>query len=123
MFMEKQSLGDVIFSNNPKNHGLPEPKKTISNVPTYSGSAVFQWAALLAGTEVVLTWDWMLADEYDSIRAMCISMDTYVWQSQFKGYSFNVIPGNINGVLLDHALDNVPYRKNVTLPLNIRSMV
>ena len=62
--MSYQSLGGVYFYRDPLNATIPEAKKTVSVVNTFSGSAIFQWPVLLQGSIVVLKWDWVLPVSY-----------------------------------------------------------
>lgn len=123
MIMEKQSIGDLIFYRNPNNMTVPESSKIATSVPTYTGSALFQWEAVLSGTEVVLEWEWMSFTEFDAIRTMFLSTSVYVWVSRYNLLSFNVVIVGLTGTLVENALSNVAYRKNIVCTLNIRSQV
>lgn len=123
MLMDKQSIGSVVFYRNPNTMNPPDSKKTVAVVDTYSGSAVFQWEDILQGTNVTLGWDWMSKSEYELLRDMYLTTDTYNWVSRYNSQIYTVLLTNINGRLIEDGLDNVAYRKEVTLELNIRSLV
>jgi len=120
--MSHQILDGYEFLRNPLTMTIPESKKTVSIVDTYSGSAIFQWTTLLQGSIVILKWKWMYLSMYDALRTKYQSMDEAVWDTDASA-TYNVIVTNLKGEYFEAALDKVAYRANVELTLNIRSEV
>lgn len=118
--MANQSLGSYTFMHDPEEMTIPESKKTVSTVDTYSGSAVFQWPALIEGQEVELAWNLMTAEQYEELRALYISTEVIVWNPQYLG-TYEVIVTRLEGKYLSCVFNDKPYRFKVKLVLNIRS--
>lgn len=123
MITTRQSIGDLTFVNNPNIQTPPEAKKITAAVATYKSSAVFQWEAILSGTLVELTWDWMYEWEYQLLRTMALTTGQYEWDTTHNDVLFNVIVYSPNGTYLKNAIANSPFRQNVSCTLNIRSQV
>jgi hypothetical protein len=115
-----QGLNGYIFPVNPLKVTLPESKKTVSIVETYTGSAIFQWEAFLEGTIVELWWKWMTAEQYEQLRTIYLALDSVVWdQTSTKAYT--VLVTKLEGEYVEAGLEDQAYRFEVKLELNIRS--
>lgn len=118
--MANQSLGSYTFEDDPEKMTIPESKKTVSVVKTYSGSAVFQWPALIQGQDIELFWTLMTDDQYDELRSLYISSDAVTWDPQYLG-TYEVIVKDLKGSYCEATFHNKPYRFDVKLILHIRS--
>lgn len=118
-------LGDYTFEWLPDSMTIPEVKKTVAVVPTYSGSAIFQWDPLIQGEQVTLKWNFCSIEQYDALRAEYFKTASVLWVTdQMSGetpLNYNVMVINLVGTYFDVHLDDLPYRKDVTLTLDIRS--
>lgn len=101
---------------------LIESKKSVVNVPTLSGSAIFQWAATIQGVLVSLAWDDISETFYENLRTKYLSTNTVVFDPK-DGNTYNVIVEELTGSYIQYGLEDIPYRKDVELILNIRSMI
>lgn len=118
--MSAHTLGGYTFDYDTKNMSIPEKIKPVSTVNTYTGSAIFQWPALIKGSEVTYFWNVMPVDQYNSLKALYESPDTISWNPQYLGV-YQVIVTKFKGQYMDVALNEQPYRVDVELTLNIRS--
>ena len=115
-----QGLGEYVFPLNPLKVTLPDSKKTVAIVGTYTGSALFQWPAFLEGTVVTLWWKWMTVAQYEQLRTFYLSQELIVWdQTASKAYTVYVT--DLNGEYIEAALEDQAYRFEITLELNIRA--
>lgn len=116
-----QRLDDVVFTWDPDVMDIPESKKTVSTVATYTGSAIFQWGEFIEGTEIILKWDLMGIQQYNDLRAKYISTDTFEWNPDLSGESFNVKVMDMYGEYIKVLQDDIEYRQNVVMTLSIRT--
>ena len=120
--MALQSIGDLTFAIDPNLMDIPESKKSVATVDTYTGSVIFQWDAILEGVEVELKWNWMTLAFYTALRTKYLTTDAYVWDPD-TGDTYNVIMINLDGSYFEEALSKIAYRKDITLRLSIRSLI
>lgn len=115
-----QGLDGYVFPLNPLKVTIPEAKKTVAVVETYTGSAVFQWAAFLEGTVVELWWRWMTSAQYAQLRSVYLAFNQVVWD-QTATVAYNVLITGLEGEYVEAGLEDQAYRFEVKLELNIRS--
>ena len=113
-------LSSYTFEANPESMDPPESKKTVAEVGTYAGSAVFQWGASIVGQSIVLSWPAMSTTMYNQLRTLYISTEEVTFNPQ-ESYTYGVIVTNLDGKYYKAALNSIAYRKDVELTLNIRS--
>lgn len=113
-------LGSYTMEFDPDEMDIPEAKKTVAGVDTYTGSAVFQWPAIIQGQLVTLRWNWVSIAQYNAMNAMYLSMDTVTWNPQYAG-TYQVIIESFKGTYFEVHLDDLAYREEVEMVLNIRS--
>lgn len=124
--MAEQTLGTYSFEDDPEKMTIPESKKTVAVVQTYSSAAVFQWPALISGQEVSLYWTLMSDTMYGYLRALYISQDIVTWIPKpatltYAGASYSVAVIGLEGTYNDGTFHHQPYRFNVTLTLLLLS--
>lgn len=113
-------LGTYFFEWNPDRATIPESTKTVATVGTYSGNALFQWEPILEGAKVDLWWRWMSTAQYDALKAYYLSLDPVVWhQTATKAYTVYVT--GLDGKYIEVLMEEISYRLDVTLELNIRA--
>jgi hypothetical protein len=117
-----QRLGGYTFTWDPDIMTIPESKKTVGRVKTYSGSAIFQWDAILEGTEVTLKWNLMPSPQYENLRLKYLSTDIIEWVPGVGSGSFYVAVINLEGEFIEVLNADISYRENVVLQLEIRSI-
>ncbi len=118
-----QSLGGYTFFWDPDRMGIPEKKKTVSVVPTYGGSAIFEWAAILQGTRVELEWEFMPKGMYSTLRELYLQTSTsFIWDPATGGNTYNVQIESLKGEYFITGLHGHAYRRAVKMVLNIRSL-
>ena len=117
-----QRLGGYTFTWDPDIMTIPESKKTVGRVKTYSGSAIFQWDAILEGTEVTLKWNLMPSHQYENLRLKYLSTDIIEWVPGVGSGSFYVAVINLEGEFIEVLNADISYRENVVLQLEIRSI-
>ena len=117
-----QRLGGYTFTWDPDIMTIPESKKTVGRVKTYSGSAIFQWDAILEGTEVTLKWTLMPSPQYENLRLKYLSTDIIEWVPGVGSGSFYVAVINLEGEFIEVLNADISYRENVVLQLEIRSI-
>jgi hypothetical protein len=115
-----QGLGGYIFPLNPLKVTIPEAKKTVAVVETYTGAAVFQWSAFLEGTVVELWWRWMTVEQYEQLRTFYLAVTPVVWD-QTNSKAYTVLITRLEGEYVEAGLEDQAYRFEVKLELNIRS--
>jgi len=118
--MTLYTLGGYTFEGNPEKMTPPESKKTVAEVDTYSGSAIFQWPALIVGQKTKLTWPSMTETMYAQLRTLYLSQDAAAFVPD-DGYTYQVIVVDLDGEYFKYVLNSIPFRKDVELTLNIRS--
>ncbi|MDX9785443.1 MAG: hypothetical protein RBT11_01610 [Desulfobacterales bacterium] len=118
--MANMSLGAYTFVLNPASMDIPESKKLFAEVKTYSGSAIFQWPALIQGQTVELFWSHMGVAQYEALRALYLSDAVVTWNPQYLG-TYQVVVSHLEGKYLDAVYNAHPYRYDVKMKLNIRS--
>jgi hypothetical protein len=118
-----QSLGGVTFGWNPDRMDIPESKKTVASVLTYSSTAVFQWPEQIEGVEITLEWDWMSALQYRRLRARYLDPSIQVYNPDMDGETFGVIVLNLVGTYFETTLNEFAYREGVKLTLGIVSQL
>lgn len=115
-----QSLGSVTFTFNPDRQSIPQIRKTVASVPTYEGSAIFQWSGTWEGSQILLEWDFLPSAQYDSLYALYLGTDELVYDTDTGGDKYTVIPVDMTGTYFETALEDLSYRKDVKLTLEIR---
>lgn len=118
--MPNQRIGDYTFVWNPDEMTIPERRKTVSSVKTYTGSALFQWGAFIAGTEVELTWEWVSEAQYRQLRKKYLSLNTFEWNPELGGTTYSIVIKYLEGKFFTTGLYEQPYRKDVRMILEIR---
>jgi hypothetical protein len=113
-------LGDYGFEWNPDKLTVPESKKTVAVQDTYNGSALFQWTAVLEGTQVDLQWEWMSVGMYNSLRALYLGTGEIRWIAG-AAQAFMCVPTRLDSTYFETALDDIAYRKEVSLRLSLRT--
>jgi hypothetical protein len=124
--MAEQTLGAYAFMDDPEKMGIPESKKTVSSVNTYSSAAVFQWPAIIAGQQLDLFWSLMEVAQYESLRTLYLSDAVITWIPKpatltYAGASYQVAVVGLEGVYNEATFHHQPYRFDVTLSLLILS--
>lgn len=114
-------LGSHTFSWEPDTITSIDRRKSVSVVPTYSGAAHFQWAAIFAGVPITLTWKLMQEAEYQALRSIYASTDQVEFNPDQRGVSFNVVVTDFTGRYIETVNAQQPYRTNVQLTLSIVS--
>lgn len=116
-----QSLGGYTFYWNPDKMTIPEKKKTFSRVETYTGSAIFEWSAILEGTVVTLEWGFMPKGMYNALRAKYLQTGTvFVWNPDTGGNTYNVRIQDLTGEYHEVVHHGGAWRQKVKLLLDIR---
>lgn len=115
-----QTLGGYAFEDDPERMPIPEAKKTVAAVDTYSGTAVFQWPAIIAGQQVTLEWTLVEVAQYEALRAIYLSHDPVEWLPG-DGKSYQVVVADLTGKYADALFHHKPYRFDVELVLLILS--
>jgi hypothetical protein len=119
----QQKLGGYTFYWDPDNMTIPEKQKQVAVADTYGGSAIFEWAALLEGTQVQLEWDMMPKGMYKQLRTMYLQTGvTFVWDPNTGGNTYTVVIEKLEGAYMGTVLHEGQFRQNVKLTLNIRSL-
>lgn len=113
-------LGGYTFEFNPERLTIPESKKGVSKVKTYTGSAIFQWPAVIQGQSVSMFWTVLTIEQYNELRTLYLSADTITWDPKYLGV-YQVVVEDLKGKYIDGVLDINPHRTDVELILNIRS--
>lgn len=117
-----QSLGGYTFYWDPDKMGIPEKRKSFSRVQTYTGSAIFEWSAILEGTEITLEWNFMPKGMYNALRAKYLQTGvTFVWNPNTGGNTYNVRIKDLIGEYHDVVNHGGAWRQKVKLALDIRS--
>jgi len=118
-----QSLGGYTFYWNPDKMSIPEKKKRVSRVTTYGGSAIFEWAAILQGTQVTLEWTYMPKGMYAALREMYLQTGTgFTWDPKVGGTKFGVVITDLAGEYHEVVNHGGSYRQRVKLALDIRTI-
>ncbi|MDY0324794.1 MAG: hypothetical protein RBQ87_01305 [Candidatus Cloacimonadaceae bacterium] len=120
MILDKMILDGYVFPLNPSTMPIPESKKLVSEVKTYSGSAIFQWPEVIQGQDVDLTWTYMSAAQYEQLRTIYLKDQVVTFDPKYLG-TYGVIVKNLTGKYHDGAFHQVPFRIDVEMKLNIRS--
>ena len=116
-----QKLGDLTFTFNPDLQDIPQKRKTVSAVGTYTDSAVFQWPALWPGAIINLGWDWMPDAQYDALYALYLSDAKIVYDPDTGGDKYSVIVMDMTGKYFEVVQADSTYRKDVKMTLQVRS--
>jgi len=117
-----QSLGGYSFFWNPERMTIPEKQKTVAVAETYEGNAIFEWPAIMQGTQVEMEWEFMPKGMYNALRALYLQTDTtFVWDPETSGNTYNVKIEKLSGEYFITGLDGHAYRRNIKMTLNIRS--
>jgi hypothetical protein len=124
--MAEQTLGNYAFEDDPEKMGIPESKKTVAVVDTYTSVAVFQWPALIAGRHIDLLWTLMSDTMYAALRALYVSDAVVTWIPRpatlaAAGASYQVAVIGLEGVYNEATFHHQPYRFDVKLSLLILS--
>lgn len=119
----QQTLGGYGFYWDPDIMSIPEKQKTASVVGTYGGSAVFEWDAILQGTQVSLEWNFMPEAMYKQLRDLYLPTGvTYTWNPQTGGNTYTVKIISLTGEYFTNVLHDGPYRRNVKMTLDVRAL-
>jgi hypothetical protein len=119
----EQTLGGYAFYWDPDNMDIPEKKKDVAESKTYGGSAIFEWAAILEGTKVVLEWKYMPKGMYTALRLMYLQIGTaFIWNPQTGGNTYNVRITDLQGDYFGTVHHEGPFRRNVKMILSVRSL-
>jgi hypothetical protein len=116
-----QSLGTCTFVFNPDRRDIPQMKKTVAKVDTYSGCAVFQWAAIWPGTIINLEWNFMSAAQYDALYAIYLATANVVYNTDTGGHAYTVQVLDMTGNYFEVVATGLAYRKDVKLQLCVIS--
>lgn len=124
--MAEQILGEYSFEDDPEKMGIPESKKTVATVNTYSSAALFQWPAQIIGEKLVLEWTLMSDTMYEQLREFYLAGDVLTWQPRFatedvEGATYEVVVIDLSGVYNEATFHHQPYRFDVKLTLFILS--
>ncbi|MDX9788887.1 MAG: hypothetical protein RBT11_19075 [Desulfobacterales bacterium] len=124
--MAEQTLGSYSFEDDPEKMTIPESKKVFASVQTYSGAAVFQWPANIAGQRVNLFWTLMSDEMYEELRTLYLSPSAITWcpkpsTTTEHGMEYAVAVVSLDGVYNDATFHHQPFRFDVKLVLQIIS--
>lgn len=118
-----QILGGYTFYWNPDRMHIPEKQKDVSVVKTYGGSAIFEWAAILQGTVVELTWNFMPKGQYKALRELYLQTGTtFIWDPETGGNTYTVRIIGLTGEYFGTVHHEGRYRRNAKMKLDIRSL-
>ena len=118
-----QKLGGYTFYWDPDIMYIPEKKKDVAVSETYGGSAIFEWDAILAGTKVILEWNFMPKGMYKKLREQYIQTGVeFDWNPQTGGNRYNVRITDLVGQYFGTLLHEGAFRRNVKMTFSIRSM-
>ena len=117
-----QVLGGYTFEDDPESMQIPERKKTVATVETYSGVATFQWApsSLPIGQHIELTWTVITNEMYQELRQRYLDMEVQIWQPG-DGSSYHVVVADLQGRYVDAVFQHNPHRLDVVMTLCIVS--
>lgn len=118
--MANWSIGAYTFERNPIEADKPDSEKTVAEVKTYSGSALFQWSPTIEGQSVKLTWKIMSATMYAQLRTLYLSTSEVTF-SCWDDYTYQVVVTNLKCDLFLFRNADLQFLKNVEMTLNIRS--
>jgi hypothetical protein len=124
--MSNMVLGTYTFPTNPSDATPVEMDRSTANVTTYESVGFFSWGASIIGKIIELTWTYMPADMYDSLKDLEIADATIVFDPQDgTGNTYNVEILSIYG---KYCLGKLGYasttlRKDVKVALLILSEV
>ena len=118
-----QTLGGYTFYWNPDVMSIPEKQKDVAVTKTYGGSAVFEWDAILEGTQVQLEWSMMPNGMYKKLRTQYLQTGTlFVWDPETGGNTYNVRIVKLEGSYFTTVHHEGGLRRNVKLTFDIRSL-
>lgn len=116
-----QTLGEVTFTYDPETiNPMPESRKTVATVLTYTGAALFEWEPFIQGEEITLTWSLMPVAMYDDLRELYLAGGIYTWDTR-NYHTYQVAILDLRGKYVDAVFDQNPWRLDVELKLQIRS--
>lgn len=124
--MPNITLGAHTFEVNPGGtDGVLMPEKTCAVCPTFNGVGYFSWGASIIGKQIVLTWPWMTAAEFNTIRDLLVADLPVVFDpADGSGVTYNVEIMNLHGTYHCGLTANAGiYRKNVKITILILSVV
>ena len=123
--MSNMILGSYTFVQDPIKMDVLGPDKFCSHVQTYSGVGYFSWGTTIVGKVVEMSWDYMRADEYDSLMTLYTADAPVVFDPQDgTGKTYNVEIENLSGrYYMFLETGDTKYRRDVTLKLLILSEV
>lgn len=123
--MANMILGGVTFSWNPSGMVVLTPKLYCSQVLTYSGVEFFSWGASIVGVNIDIEWNYMPADQFDSINTLYQAAASIVWNPQLgDAKTYNVMITNFRGkYFIELTSSSSIRRKDVVLSLLIMSQV
>lgn len=121
----KMILGSYTFALNPSSFsGIYEPNKLTAIVQTYSSVGYFNWGTKIIGKVIKLEWDYMSAEQYESLRAMYEADAQVVFDpAGITGLKFNVHVMELTGKYYLGLAATGTYRKDVTMELVVMSEV
>lgn len=121
--MGRQTLGGNTFQFDPDETDIPDKKKSVARTKTYTGSVIFEWAAVAEGTFVELRWDWMYDGQYKMLRRLYLQIGkTFTWTLP-NGAEYEVAIVGLQGAYFKHFGPDSSYRRQVRLALDIRSVL
>lgn len=116
------TLGTYTFTMNPAGCTLPIVRRRSQPVETISGVEVFNWGTIIAGSRIVLTWEFCPTTQFDSLEVLLVA-DAQVVFNPETGTSYNVEILSLNGAIHIDPTASAAHRKDVTMELLIISVV
>jgi hypothetical protein len=82
--MAEMTLGTYTFAANPSEIDgvVVQKQRSAAAVDTYEGVAFFSWGVMHKGRRVELSWDFMTAAQYESLRDLYEADASVVWDPQ-----------------------------------------
>lgn len=75
-------LGTYTFQWAPDKWSIPDQKRDVAHVQTYTSVAFFSWGAIVVGRQISLEWDWMPANQYLSLKDLEIADEQVEWDAE-----------------------------------------
>jgi hypothetical protein len=80
--MSNMVLGTYTFATNPSDATPIEVNRSTANIITYSSVGFFSWGASIVGKIIELTWTYMPADMYSSLKTLEAADATIIFDPQ-----------------------------------------
>lgn len=116
--MDTMTLGSYTFWRNPNRFTIPKQERHTAVVQTYANIAFFSWG-LFYGQTVVLEWDILAESAFDSLQGLLEDDIEIEWDPQ-TGTTYDVEVIRLDGIYVESALEDAPYRRDVKLELLIK---